>query len=114
MIDHAHAQTNGLLAGLESRLRRLHRRTNKRIQRDITPLLGDIALDKENATQTQRLRYAERNGKGEVVEAIADALTEANRQTVSAINAMAVEYYRLNVKAASAEIIAQIKDSMDR
>lgn len=111
--DAAHAKTESLLTALESRLRRLYRRTNKQLQKDLSPLLDEIYLDREGATQKQRLDYAEKHGKAEVAETVVNALLDANEKTVHEINQVSMEYYRLNVRAAADEIISQIKASMD-
>lgn len=99
MPDRAHTQTESLLTALESRLRRLYRRTNKQLQKDLSPLLAEIYLDREDATQKQRLDYAERNGLSEIASIFADALIGSNEKAIRDINRTMLSVYGVNFSA---------------
>jgi len=95
-MDAAHNKTESLLTALETRLRRRYRKANKDIQKQIEPLLQAVWLDKEDATQAQRLRHAERNRLSEIAGIFADTLIETNEKAIKDINRTMLSAYGVN------------------
>lgn len=113
MHDSAHIITNNLISRLETNLSTLYRSSAKDIRKKITPLIKDMQTDDPEATQDERLKYANKTGlKPEVVDIVTDIITNTNEQSVDLINDNARQIYAINFKYACDNIVKQIKDSM--
>lgn len=99
MPDRANAQTESLLTALEARLRRLYRRTNKQLKKELDPLLQAAVMDREDAMQKQRLQYAERHGLDEIAGVFADLMVECNERAIRDINRTMLQAYSVNFSA---------------
>lgn len=112
-MDKAHKETDRLLFQLQFDIAVLYRNASKKIQREIKPLIEEMQLDDETATQEERLIYANKtNKKLEAVKIITDIITQTNEKAAERINQNARQIYALNFKFACDNIIKQIKDSM--
>lgn len=109
-MDKAHNQTDAMLAETESRIAALYRKSRKQIVKEVVPLLDGLVLDDEEATQTKRLKYAEKDGKkDEAIGKAVDIIVSANERTTELINQNAKQIYAVNFQFACDEIIRQIK-----
>lgn len=97
--DVAHNKTESLLIGLEVRLRQMYRKASKNIQKEIEPLLSEIWLDSDTATQKQRLDYAEKHNLQEIADIFADYMTEVNEKAIKDINRTLLSVYGVNFEA---------------
>lgn len=86
MADKAAKETDKILSDLEKRLDSLYNSTDKKLQSEIEDLLSQIYLDDEDATQRQRLKYANKNGLDEVVEIFVTYMLLVNEKAVRRIN----------------------------
>ena len=105
--DKAHDETDRIISSLQDEISGYYR--NKKFWRELNVLIDKIYLDDEKATPTQRLKYAEKNGKDKIIKKFADFLVSANEKTVEKINDSQAEIYGLNFKYASDVITEKLK-----
>lgn len=108
-MDKAHIATDEILISLEKELAAIFRDANKNIRKDIFASLDKLYLDDSEATPRQRLKYAEKSGKDEIIKKYVDCIVDANKKTVEAINHRQAEIYLLNFLFAADEIIRQLQ-----
>lgn len=114
MRDKAHLQTDDLLLCLEHELSTIYAVAARKIKKQTAPLLDEMYLEDEDATQKQRLDYADKNGKDEAVKKTTKIITAANEQAVNLINRRQMENYKLNFTYACDDIIRQIRRSIKK
>lgn len=96
-MDKAHSKTDILLDRTEKRLETLYTQTERKIWQKISHLLKELYLYNENATQKERIAYAEKDGKkDEIIDKIVEMLSATNKQSIDIVNEMAAEIYVLN------------------
>lgn len=87
MADKASRKTDELLSELEKELENQYNLTDKEIQAAIEEYLNAIYLaDQEDATQNQRLKYAQKNGLDDIVEIFVIHMLTINERAVNRIN----------------------------
>ena len=105
--DKAHIKTDEIISSSLGELSEFYR--NRKFQRELNALIDKVYLDDEKATQAQRLKYAEENGKDEIIKMFAGFIVSANEKTVERINDSQAEIYRINFEHASKFIIDKLK-----
>lgn len=113
MEDTAHEKTDALLLQLNHDITILYRKVRRKIKRDLLPQVGDLYLDKDDATQRERLKYAEKVGKKDkAIESLVNTLVDAGARSAELINQNQAETYKINFQYACNDVIKQITDSM--
>ena len=102
-----HIKTDRIILSLQREISKHYR--DKNFQRELNKLIDKIYLDNEEATQTQRLKYAKKNGRDKIIKKFVDFIVSANEKTVEIINDSHAEIYRINYKYAANENIKQLK-----
>ena len=106
-MDKAHTKTDRILSSLMCDISGFYR--DRKFQRELNALIDKIYLDDEKATGAHRLKYAEGNGKDEIIKMFAGFIVSANEKTVERINDSQVEIYGINFEHASKFIIDKLK-----
>lgn len=96
MADKAHTQTEAILTQTLQRLRRLYDKANRQIADEVD--FEGLWLDDPEATQRERVRYAERNGLDEAVVAIVLILVASNKTAISYLNKRLDSVFDLNME----------------
>lgn len=87
MPDKAHNETNEILSRLEANLTASYTRVQRDVLREISPLLYEMYLDNEEATQRERLKRAEKDGNLKKAVAIfASRIIIENESSINRIN----------------------------
>lgn len=96
MVDSAHNKSMQILNELDKDLRRLYSVATRNIQNEADPIIANMYLDDENATQRQRLRYAQRNGLADLILLFVGIMILTNEKAINRINAKTSRIYILN------------------
>lgn len=85
-MDKAAKETERIHAELLRELRRLYNSADRQIQEEIEEYLDAIILDDEEATQRQRVKYAEKNGIRNIVGIFTAVMLLTNEKAIGWIN----------------------------
>lgn len=96
MPDRAYEETDLLLSRLEHQLTTIYADVARRIRKQSAPLLEEMYLDDETATQKQRLDYARRNGLKQLVKKLTPIILDANQSAIGRINNTTALVYAIN------------------
>lgn len=100
MPDRAALETERILASLDRDLDRLYKVTARDLMEEMDPMLNEIYLDDEEATQRQRLQHAEKSGNlDKLVSIFVAYLLLANEKAIDRINSDMRRVYRTNYSA---------------
>lgn len=96
-MDKAHLQTDQILDLTMAELEALYGVASRDLRKKIKPILEQMHLDDEEATQMERLKHAEKNGNLEKVALLfVAAMILANERAISKINDMTAKIYVIN------------------
>jgi hypothetical protein len=112
-MDAAHKATDKQLALTMRGLRRLYKQSQADIAVDLDTILQRVYIDDSNATQRQRLDYADNNGKDKAIELLVNSLMDANEQAIEAINQANEDIYRGNYRFVINGILNHIRHVRD-
>lgn len=97
MPDRAVRETERIRADLLRSLSRLYNSANRQIADEVD--FEALWLDDEEATERERLRYAQKNGLGDAVAVVIAILLLTNERAIQAINSSLDGVYGLNFEA---------------
>lgn len=96
MTDTAHTRSQQILSRLETSLNTLYSQAERSLFDEIEPIIEELHLEAENATQRQRVQYAEKHGMDKVVAAFVLYSVLANEKGIERINGSLDRVYKVN------------------
>lgn len=112
MADAAHEGTDKTLRALERHINKLYAQARRQIRKEVEPLVDGIYLEDEDATQQQRVDYAERHNLAGIKAALVSILVLTNGKAFRSINNAMGDVYALNYGYIEKTVYAQTGKKM--